>query len=208
MNEESTLIQLLLQRGLITEHQKSQLQTNNKNERIKGAVGNYEDGGTSLSELAESLRDILSFLQPSKTSENKKRILEQPEEEFGESLSSDEEWNEEVEEDEENMETKISDVDLENNLPDFGEELEPTFNIDGNKLLKDPQYTLLKVNEVLEKNCQQKRKRQKRLEFMWDLIIGKQLPPSLPESLFEKNLPKDESSLVTSLPNNNLQTVV
>jgi len=104
-------------------------------------------------------------------------------------------------------ETKISDVDIENNLPDFGEELEPTFNIDGNKLLKDPQYTLLKVNEVLEKNCQQKRKRQKRLEFIWDLITGKQLPPSLAESVFENNPPKDEATFVT-LPNNNLQKVV
>jgi len=66
MNEESTLIQLLFDRSLITEHQKLQLQTNNKNERIKGAVGNYEEGGASLCELADNLRDILSFLQPSK----------------------------------------------------------------------------------------------------------------------------------------------
>jgi len=69
--------------------------------------------------------------------------------------------------------------------------------------MKDPSYTLQKVNQVLEKNCERKRKRQRRLEFMWDLITGKKSPPTIPDSLFEKT----KENISNELPNTKTETI-
>ena len=82
------------------------------------------------------------------------------------------EWDPEMEdfiESEEDEETDELEI---NTLPQFEPEENLNFEIDGNKLADDPLYAQKKVEEVMEKNISQKRKRQKKLECVWDLIMG------------------------------------
>jgi len=209
--EEISLLNLLFQRKLISEDQRNELFKQNKNEKVKDVFTKYEEGESSLNELADCLQDILTLMQPVKKS-LKKRPFVQTIVEFGESVSSDEDdnnWTGESSETEENDSDQVSngveEINLEEmetseiQIPDFGEEEKPSFDIDGQKLIKDPSYTMQKVNEVLEKNCDQKRKRQRRLEFIWDLITGKKPPPIISEINFKKE-EKQNISTTTQLP--------
>jgi len=181
--EEEDLIQLLYSRNLITEQQKEQLNKHPTNDRIQGAVLGYEYGTSSLIELANNLQDILTLMPVNK------RIRDEDIEEDCSSEEDDLDWDGNGSSD---LDASTYDGDeegdskIEEPFPDFGEELEPNFDIDGLKLLKDPIYTLNKVNEVLEKNCEQKKKRQRRLEYLWDLITENNPAPPLPETCFQK----------------------